>query len=255
MNRGKKLEIYNNISKIYDLSMEDVNYDSWFNLIKEGILYYNADVKNILELGCGSGIMSEKLLEFGYEVVGIDISDQMLDIAKEKLQKFGENIILIQQDINEIDFEIYEIDMILAVNDVFNYMEDENSLTNLINFSYEHLKKDGILFFDISTEYKMKNILDGRIFSEEFDNIYYVWKNFFDDKEKKLQIEIDIFENISNDIYLRSSEDHIQRAYDYDKIIKILKNSGFSKVECFSDFDKTNKNYDKASRIFFFSKK
>ena len=101
---------YSVLSQIYDQLMVNVDYEMWASYIEYLILEQGERPLNILELGCGSGNVTEKLLEKGYEVVGIDYSEEMLEIAEEKTEEFGNKVIYIQQDLREIDFEVYEIE-------------------------------------------------------------------------------------------------------------------------------------------------
>lgn len=247
--------MYEILSKIYDLSMKDTNYKKWYNIIKKSIDHSDTPIHHILELGLGSGNITTQLLEKGYEVVGIDKSLEMLDIAREKTSKYSDKIILLNQDITRLDFEIYEIDMIIACNDVINYVYTEKDLKNLFCFAQKHLKKDGIFLFDYSSIYKFENILDSNVFQEEFEEYYYVWKNFYHRSEKKLEIQIDIFELQKDNSYIRYQENHTQISYPCEYITDLLKKSGFKKISPFCDFDENNTNYNSCNRLFFYVQK
>jgi len=119
---------YEVISKIYDELMEEVDYNQWCDFMEKLFLERTPDIHHILELGCGSGIMTECLLNKGYEVVGVDTSEEMLFLAQERLQRFGNKVILMEQDIENMDFEIYEIDCIFSSNDTLNYILEEDKL-------------------------------------------------------------------------------------------------------------------------------
>lgn len=247
--------MYQEISKIYDLSMKDVNYKQWVDTIENIISFSNVKVKNILELGCGTGNVTLQLLKSGYEVVGIDSSVEMLHIAKEKIADFGSNIILINQDIANLDFEVYQIDMIIACNDVFNYIYNEKDLKKIFDFAYRHLKKDGILLFDYSSKNKFENILDGNVFCEDFGDYYYVWKNFYDRKNAKLLINIDIFQLNSDNSYDRYVENQVQVTYSPKYISNLLSKYPFESSKFFCDFNLENKDFTSCNRIFFHIKK
>lgn len=243
---------YKYLSKIYDFSMEKSILEKWYKIIDTVL---STNINNVLELGCGSGNVTAYLLEKGYEVVGIDNSIEMLTLAHEKTLKYKDKVIILNQDINNIDLDIYDIDMIIATNDILNYIYEEKSLTNIFQFSFNHLKKGGILFFDYSSAYKFKNILDGNVFTEDFGDYYYVWKNFYDDSNSILEIDVDIFEQNKNNTYTRYSEIQIQKAHNPNYIKKLLKNAGFNKIKIFSDFDINKNDLTQANRIFFLIEK
>lgn len=249
------MEQYQYLSEIYDKSMElsGIDYDKWFGKIQDLLGNDKENIKNILELGCGTGNITQRLLEYGYEVVGVDISGEMLSIAKEKLGNFSQKVIFMQQDVCDFDFDIYEIDMILAVNDLINYITDVADLKNLFAFCYEHLRNGGILLFDISSKYKIENILSNNVFFEEDEDYCMIWQNSYDNDEKVIDMYIDIFKKKQGGLYERYQEEHTQRAYDEDEIVKLLKEVGFQNIKMeyiISD------NYEKKSeRIFFLMKK
>lgn len=241
-------EQYSALHRVYDYLMQNVDYKKWTEYIVELIKSSGENPKNILELGCGSGNITVELLERGYEVVGIDISPEMLEIAREKTFDFGNKIILIQQDLNEIDFEVYEIDTVIATNDTFNYITDKNKLQSLFEYLYKRIKKGGQFVFDISSEYKLKNTLGNNVFGESFEDMVYLWENFYDDETKILTMDINIFEK-ENGMYFRDTETHFQRAYTREEIVKMIEKTGFREIRVFSDFEM--KYSEQAERIFF----
>lgn len=246
---------YKYLSNIYDKSMNlsNIDYDKWFEKISNFMGEEKKNIKNILELGCGTGNITQKLLENGYEVVGIDKSFEMLQIAKEKAELFKEKAIFIQQDVCDIDFEIYEIDMILAVNDLINYIIQEDELQNLFDFCYKHMRKNGLLIFDISSLYKIENILANNVFFEEDDDYCMIWQNMYDKEDKIIQMYIDIFKEDKNGLYERYQEDHIQKAYEEKQIDNMLKKSGFENIK--KEYFSTDKDISKSERIFYVLKK
>lgn len=249
------MEQYQYLSEIYDKSMElsGIDYDKWFGKIQDLLGSDKEDIKNILELGCGTGNITQRLLEYGYEVVGVDISGEMLSIAKEKLVDFSDKVIFMQQDVCELDFDIYEIDMILAVNDLINYITDVSDLENLFAFCYEHLRKDGILLFDISSKYKIEHILSDNVYFEEDEDYCMIWQNSYDEDVKIIDMYIDIFKQNQNGLYERYQEEHSQRAYDEEELIEVLKKAGFQNIK--TEYIISNNDDNKSERIFFLMKK
>lgn len=249
------MEQYQYLSEIYDKSMElsGIDYDKWFGKIQDLLGSDKEDIKNILELGCGTGNITQRLLEYGYEVVGVDISGEMLSIAKEKLVDFSDKVIFMQQDVCDFDFDIYEIDMILAVNDLINYITDVSDLENLFAFCYEHLRKDGILLFDISSKYKIEHILSDNVYFEEDEDYCMIWQNSYDEDVKIIDMYIDIFKQNQDGLYERYQEEHSQRAYDEDELIEVLKKVGFQNIK--TEYIISNNDDKKSERIFFLMKK
>lgn len=242
-------EAYGFLAQIYDDLMEQVDYKEWTDFVMQMVEEQGNLPKNILELGCGTGNITKELLQRGYEIVGVDISEEMLELAREKTSEFGKNIILIQQDITEMDFDIYEIDCIIACNDTFNYIIDRDALRSALRYLYPRMKKGGQLVFDISSEYKLQNVLGNHVFGESFEDFAYLWENFYDENEKLTEMLINIFSR-EGELYRRDTEIHYQRAYGEEEIIQLLKEAGFQDIKTYADFEMKSPN-EKSERIFF----
>lgn len=245
---------YNVLSQIYDELMVNIDYEMWAEFIEYLILSQGTKPLNILELGCGSGNVTYELLKRGYEVVGIDYSEEMLEIAEEKTSEFGEKIIYVEQDLREIDFDVYEIDTIVSANDTFNYITDINELKKLLLYLNERLKKGGQLVFDISSEYKLENTLGNNTYGESFDNMVYLWENFYDKEQRIINMEINFFEK-KGKTYERFNEIHIQKAYKVNEIVSLLEETGYENIDIYADFNKTKMHKENSERIFFSCRK
>lgn len=245
---------YSALSQIYDELMVNVDYSMWANYLEKLILEQGEKPLNILELGCGSGNVTLELLKKGYEVVGIDFSDEMLNIAKEKTEEFGESAIYIQQDLREIDFEVYEIDTIISANDTFNYITSIEEVEHILAYLHPRLKKGGQLIFDISSEYKLENVLGNNTYGESFDDMVYLWENFYDKEEKLVNMEINFFEKTGS-AYERFSETHIQKAYTAEEITGVLKSIGYENIKVYADFKQQEGIESDSQRLFFSCRK
>lgn len=237
------------MSQIYDNLMETVDYARWTDFVLALVKNSGDNPQNILELGCGTGNITLELLERGYEVVGVDISEEMLELAEDKTMEFGEKIILIEQDITELDFEVYEIDTVIACNDTFNYILEEEKLQGLFDYLYPRIKTGGQFVFDISSEYKLQNILGNHTYGESFEDMAFLWENFYDEKSGLIQMEINIFTQ-EGKLYHRDIETHYQRSYGVEKMVEMLTKSGFRHIKVYADFEMQEPS-EKSERIFF----
>ena len=143
--------------------------------------------------------------------------------------------------------------MILAVNDLINYITDDSELKNLFAFCYEHLRNGGILLFDISSKYKIENILSNNVFFEEDEDYCMIWQNSYDNDEKVIDMYIDIFKKKQGGLYERYQEEHTQRAYDEDELIEVLRKVGFKNIK--TEYIVSDNDEKKSERIFFLMKK
>lgn len=241
---------YEFLAEIYDDLMRDVDYSAWADYLMGLVLDQGDKPLNILELGCGTGNITTELLQRGYEVVGIDISEEMLEIAEEKTEDYGDKIILIEQDITALDFDIYEIDTILAANDTFNYILEKDKLQGLLAYLHPRLKTGGQLAFDISSKYKLARTLGGNTFGESFEDMAYLWENYYDPALEQVFMEINIFEK-KGELYERLTESHTQKAYETEEIRTMLEEIGYRNVRIYSDFNRKEEIPEEAQRIFF----
>ncbi len=245
------MEQYTYLPMIYDRLMQDVDYKAWTKYLTYLIQLQKTTVANILELGCGSGNITKELLDKGYEVVGIDVSEQMLELANQKLATYGDKVILMEQDIRELDFEIYEIDCILAVNDTFNYILEDDEVIEIFRFAYEHLKIKGSFIFDISSPYKLKTTLGNNTYGESMEDLVYLWENYYDEESQELTMDVNfLIKNSNTQSYRRFEETHIQKSHNPLKLTAFLEDIGFKHINIYSDFDIIPGYNNEAQRIF-----
>ena len=218
---------YNNLASIYDRLMEDIDYQAWANYLYQLISKYKAPGKELIDLGCGTGSISLKLAQKGYNVLGIDYSEEMLSQAD---QKFRENNIVIplyHQDIRQFVMD-RNVDIVISTFDTLNYILDEKDIERTFKNVFEVLKKDALFIFDINTPYKLKEILGDNIFTYNTEEISYIWENDFDDKENICQMCLTFFIlDQETGLYERFEEFHEQKSYEIDYLIDILHKTGF----------------------------
>lgn len=244
------MDQYRDFAFVYDELMNEVDYESWINYIEEIIKNENVRVKNILELGCGTGNITIPLAKKGYDIAGIDISEEMLIVAREKSQKEGIELVLLNQDIVDLDFDLYDLDCVLCACDGFNYILNDDDIKSVFNKVYTLLKEKGIFIFDISSYYKLSSILGDNVYGENREDIAYLWQNYFDDEDNIVQMDLAFFIKENDDKFSRFEETHYQRAYKNDEILNMLNSCGFKNIKLYKDFTFENDN-GKGERIFF----
>ena len=248
------MDQYKDFAFVYDELMNEVDYDGWVKYIEDIIKKEDVNVQNILELACGTGNMTIPLTKKNYDIAGIDISEEMLSVAKEKAEKEGVELVLLQQDIAELDFDITNLDCVLCACDGFNYITYDDDLENVFSKTHELLKEDGIFIFDISSFYKLSTILGNNMYGENREDVAYMWQNYFDDEENLVEMELAFFIKDEDDKFERFEEVHQQRAYTEEEIINMLKSSGFSHIKTYGDFT-FEAPTEESQRIFFVCKK
>ncbi|WP_432408661.1 class I SAM-dependent DNA methyltransferase [Wukongibacter sp. M2B1] len=228
------MEAYSGFAKVYDFLMKDVNYDGWVDYIEKIFNKEALRPKTVLELACGTGSITNRLSKRGYDIVGIDISSEMLTYAKYKSYAFGQDIRYINQDMRELNFS-KEMDAILCLCDGFNYILEEEDLISIFIKVHSLLQKEGVFIFDISSYYKLSEILGNNVYGENYEDVSYLWENYFDDDSDICELDLTIFTR-EGELFARHQECHYQRAYRSKKIVDLLRKAEFEKIEVYKAF-------------------
>lgn len=220
---------YNEFAEIYDTMMEDIPYEEWVDFIKK-----NIEGGRILEIACGTGAVTRILAEENYRITALDISDEMLVHAYEKLRKYP-NVEIINMDMKNILLD-RKFDVALCCCDGINYLLNENELSNFFNSVYKQLDDKGVFIFDLSTIYKLENLLGNKTIVSEEGDIFMVWENEYDEEENTCEMDITFFVKEENTLYKRLNEHQLQKSYKIDRLCQILKNIGFSNIKSYNGY-------------------
>ncbi|MCK9217385.1 MAG: class I SAM-dependent methyltransferase [Firmicutes bacterium] len=226
--------MYEEFSKIYDILMEDSDYNAWTEYIIQLFEKHDVKPKNILDLACGTGNITIPLSKSGYNMCGVDISESMLAIAENKARSNKCKIKFIQQDIRELNLS-EKFDAVTCACDGINYILKEEELISVLLRIYDALSENGILIFDISSYFKLRFILGNNTLFEEKNDICYCWENEFDLSSSIVKMRLNFFVPKGH-LYHRFEEIHYQKAYKNSFIINSLKSCGFSKASCYECF-------------------
>ncbi len=196
-----------------------------------------------IDIGCGTGALTLEFYKRGYKMLGEDSSMQMLNKATERAVKNGADIKFVCAGA-ENPLYTHKLDFAIAANDVFNYV---NNIGKAFKAIYGLLKDGGVFAFDISSEYKLKNVLAGNTFSETEQDTTYIWKNYL--KSNKLIIDFTVFMP-HGESYIKSCETQVQHVRKTEDIISALRAAGFKNVKAYG-FYKLAKPKPDALRIAF----
>lgn len=215
------MEAYTDFAKIYDALTFDVDYDAWCDRLEELFALMPKKPEIICELGCGTGSITSRLAKRGYSMIGIDLSDDMLNIAREKCE--GANVLLLNQDMT--DFELYgTVDVFICTLDSVNYLTEDGDFEKMLELCRLYLNTGGLLIFDINSEHKIKNILAPETFVYETDDVFYTWQSGLDGKLCDYYLTFFVKHG---DVYTRFDEVHTERIYGDDEITGLLSEYGF----------------------------
>ncbi len=234
--------MYEILSEYYDKFMADVPYAEWTDYIVKIL----GDRRRGRDAGCGTGKFTVALKNAGYDVTGSDLSPEMLTKAAEYAKKSGTDVKFVLQSADKLE-DARPLDFITACCDVVNYLKNP---TKFFRRAYEALAPGGVLAFDISTAYKLRNILGNNVFTESTDEVTYVWENALDEKRRAVDMRLTFFIKQANDYYSKRTDEQTQYIHEEEEIIRDLRDAGFNKITT-RGFLKNRRPTERDERIVF----
>lgn len=216
---------YESFASVYDLFMDDIDYDGWVRYVERIWEKFNIKPELVCELGCGTGNITLRLAEKGYDMIGVDMSADMLSEARKKAAEKNIDALFLLQDMRE--FELYgTVNSILCLCDSLNYITEDEDMQDVFDLVNNYLHPGGLFVFDLNTEYKFREIYGQNTFSEVDDDAVYIWENYYDEEERINEYYINFFVKNSGGTYDRTQEEHYERAYSLDEIKRFIRKSG-----------------------------
>ena len=226
------MDAYTGFAEVYDLFMDQVPYEKWSRRITEILKEYGIPDGLVLDLGCGTGSMTELLAGAGYDMIGVDASEEMLELAYEKRAESGHDILYLLQDMRE--FELYgTVRAIISVCDSLNYITEEEDLLQVFRLVWNYLDPDGVFFFDMNTIYKYSKMLGETTIAENREEGSFIWENYYDPEEQLNQYDLTLYIRDEDDRYTRFEETHIQKAYALERVLELLQQAGMKAEQIF----------------------
>ena len=268
------MEAYTSFAQVYDLFMDNVPYEEWSEYVISLLKEEKIENGLVLDLGCGTGKMTRLLAAAGFDMIGIDYSEDMLEIAREyqyqnratevelvhdseedtplpevtlqsdddvvkRLQdeENATNILYLLQDMRE--FELYgTVRAIISICDSMNYILEEEDLLQVFRLVNNYLDSKGVFIFDMNTRYKYATLLGETTITENREEGSFIWENYFDEEEDINQYDLTLFIREEGDLYRKYEETHYQRVYDLETIKCLLKEAGMQFVAAYDAFTK-----------------
>ena len=236
--------MYTEFANVYDRLMREVDEEAWAARYARML---GKPPLRVTECACGTGAVAIPLAETGYQMTGTDLSGEMLAVAMEKAAAKGVRIPFVQQDMRRLRVTRPQ-DAVMAACDGVNYLTDEKSVLSFFSAAREALKPGGKLLFDISSAYKLENILGNNTFTLDEEDNAYIWLNRFDEKKRLVRMELTIFTREGKN-FRRLRESQVQRAHTAEELEHWLKETGFSSVR-FSGKKEDRAPAERDERIF-----
>ncbi len=243
------MEQYTGFAKVYDEFMDNVPYDDWAGYLHDLLEKSGVSGGILCELGCGTGKITRRLKSFGYDMIGIDNSMEMLQIARSKEKPGDESILYLQQDMRE--FELYgTVAGIVSICDSMNYILTQADLLKVFKLVNNYLDIGGVFIFDMNTVHYYRDVLADNVICDNREDCCLIWENSYDRRSGRNRFDLTMFFKETPDIYRKCEETHIQRAYAIEDIKKLLEKAGLEPLRCLRAFS-DRKAGEKDERVYF----
>lgn len=241
------MEAYNDFARVYDMFMDNIPYEDWSKYIISLLNEYGIKDGLVLDLGCGTGKLTNLLSDAGFDMIGIDYSEDMLDVATNVRE--DRNILYLCQDMRE--FELYgTVRAVVSICDSMNYMTSPEDLLTVLKLVNNYLDPGGIFIFDMNTYYKYSQLLGEQTIAENRDEASFIWDNYFDAETNINEYELTLFIKEENELFRKYEEFHYQRAYHLEEVMNLIDKSGMKLLEVYDAFTR-NKPQEDSERIYF----
>lgn len=223
---------YENFARVYDELMDNVPYEEWAQFILNLLQDRKITEGLVLELGCGTGKLMTLLGKAGFDMIGVDNSVEMLQIAREKT---SQDFLYLLQDMR--GFELYgTVKAVISVCDSVNYITKKEELRKVFQLVNNYLDPEGVFIFDFNTEYKYRELIGETVIAEDREDVSFIWFNEYDEDSHLNDIDLKVFVQEEGDIYRKFQEEHIQRGYTLDEIKQLLEESGLIFLETYEEY-------------------
>lgn len=183
----------------------------------------------VVDLGCGTGTLTELLYEAGYDVVGVDSSEAMLAKAMEKRDQSGSEILYLQQDMRELS--LYStVGTVVSACDSINYILEEDELVKVFSLVNNYLFPGGLFLFDFNTDYKYREVIGDCVIAENREDCSFIWENDYDPEGRINEYDLTLFLEREDGLFEKVTETHLQRGYEPEEMRKILERAGMEVV-------------------------
>ena len=226
--------MYTAFASVYDRLMSDVDYDGWAEYYAALLRRCGAEKGPVCECACGTGSLTVRLREKGYQITGTDISQDMLSIALTKARERGLQIPFVRQDMCHLTLHRRQA-AVLATCDGVNYLLTPERARLFFRAAFAALRPGGALIFDVSTPWKLQNTLGDRTLGSQEEEISYIWQNAFHAHSRTVDMRLSFFVRQQDGRYIRLEETQTQRAHSREELTKYMEEAGFGHIRFYGD--------------------
>ena len=226
------MDAYHNLAVSYDRLTSDVDYEATVAFYYEILKQEGLSPRTAVDLACGTGSVTTILANKGLQVIGVDMSEEMLTVASQKAGEAGAFPWFICQSLQQLRLP-RAVDLAVCALDSLDYITDPEDCQEAIRRVYKYLNPGGIFIFDVNTPEKLR-AMDGQVFLDEDDDVYCVWRGEFNEETNICSYGMDLFQRKGN-LWERSFEEHCEYAYSAEQLVGYLKAAGFTHIRVYGD--------------------
>ena len=226
------MDAYRNLAVSYDRLTSDVDYEATVAFYYEILKQEGLTPRTAVDLACGTGSVTTILASKGLQVIGVDMSEEMLTVASQKAGEAGVFPWFICQSLQQLRLP-RAVDLAVCALDSLDYITAPEDCQEAIRRVYKYLNPGGIFIFDVNTPEKLR-AMDGQVFLDEDDDVYCVWRGEFNEETNICSYGMDLFQRKGN-LWERSFEEHCEYAYSAEQLTGYLKAAGFTHIRVYGD--------------------
>ena len=226
------MEAYTGFAQVYDMFMDNVPYEEWCAYICGCFRQNGISEGTVLDLGCGTGELTRLMAKKGYNMIAVDSSVDMLEIASQNRE---DGILYIHQRMEELELG-ESVQAAYSACDSVNYILEEEDLLQAFCRVYSHLMPGGIFLFDMNTDYKYRVLLGENTFAESRDEGSFIWENYYDEESAVNEYDLTLFIPEEGELFRRYTELHYQKNYSMERVRKLLEQAGFCDICLYDDY-------------------
>lgn len=232
------MEAYSSFAQVYDLFMDNVPYKEWSGYLIGLLREYHVEDGIVVDLGCGTGKITRLLADAGYDMIGVDNAEEMLEIAREEQEEEErDDIWYLLQDMRELELS-GTVNAMVSICDSMNYILEEEDLKEVLKRVNEYLLPGGVFIFDMNTIHKYRDLIGETTIAENREEGSFIWDNYFYEDEMVNEYELTLFIREDSGLYRKYEETHYQRAYDLDTVKRLIGEAGLEFAAAYDAFTK-----------------
>lgn len=246
------MDAYTSFASVYDTFMDNIPYEEWCSYLISLLKEHGVNDGLVLDMGCGTGSLTELLARAGYDMIGIDNSGDMLQIAMEKRMDSGQDILYLLQDMRE--FELYgTVGAVVSICDSMNYLSGYEDLVTVLRLVNNYLDPGGVFIFDMNTIYKYEELLGDRTIAENREDCSFIWDNSYDPQTMVNEYDLALFIEEEEGLYRKYEETHYQKAFSIETVQQAIREAGMV-FEAVYDAFTTEEPNKKSERVYYIAR-